>query len=79
VIIGSDVLDYFKIGDEIIDVKKWKRQKIFGKEEIKHKRKRINLKKKLDKCRMATRNTKKICFDKQKREAQHARKNELSV
>jgi len=79
VIIGSDVLDYFKIGDEIIDVKKWKRQKIFGKEKIKRKIKRINLKRKFHKGRMATRNTKKICHDKQKREAQHDRKNEQIV
>ena len=35
VIISSDILDFLKIGDEIIDVKKWKRQKIFGKEKIK--------------------------------------------
>jgi hypothetical protein len=72
VIIGSDVLDYLKVGDEIIDVKKWKRQKIFGKEQIKGK-------KNIKKARMTTRNTKKRCQVKHKRDLQHVRNNELSV
>ena len=28
---GSDVLDYFRIGDEQIDMNEWRREKYYGK------------------------------------------------
>jgi len=28
--VGSDVLDYFKIGDEHIDMNEWRREKYYG-------------------------------------------------
>jgi hypothetical protein len=40
-ILGSDVLDYLKIGDQHIDMNEWRREKYYGKTEIKKK----NLKK----------------------------------
>jgi hypothetical protein len=40
-IIGSDVLDYFKIGDEHIDMSEWRREKLHGKVKTKKKKKKV--------------------------------------
>jgi hypothetical protein len=45
--LGIDVLNYFKIGNERIVLNKWKLQKLFAKEQIKHKKKINNLKNKM--------------------------------
>jgi hypothetical protein len=40
-IVGSDVLDYFKIGDEHIDINEWRREKYYGKDGKEENRNRI--------------------------------------
>ena len=42
-IIGSDVLDYLKIGDEHIDMNEWRREKLHGEKAKAKKRKVVSI------------------------------------
>jgi hypothetical protein len=43
--VGSDVLDYFKIGHEKIDMNEWRREKYYGKNDKKEVKQNIACKK----------------------------------
>jgi hypothetical protein len=55
--IGNDVLDFFKIGSEDIDINEWRREKFHGKE-VKSENKTKNVKKKIKKNAMKNKNLK---------------------